>query len=179
MGEIKSTLDLVMEKTRNLTLSDEEKREHKQIEIESHIKGLLQKLQDELIAERQFQDEYQRLKTEFGQSLDEPLTDEIFSRLDPAGDTGILLNILNNCCHIENANVNSMIDDYRKSYQRAAEKRSLQIKELLATKYSISGSAVVPNLEADQEWRQQVQDMRGEFENQLSRLKAKFKDAKP
>ena len=34
MGEIKSTLDLVLEKTKNLTLSSEEKEEQKQKEID-------------------------------------------------------------------------------------------------------------------------------------------------
>jgi len=34
MGEIKSTLDLVMEKTKNLSLSSEERQEQKNKEIE-------------------------------------------------------------------------------------------------------------------------------------------------
>ena len=43
MGEIKSTLDLVMEKTRNLTLSSEEKAEQKYDEIYKQVKGFLLK----------------------------------------------------------------------------------------------------------------------------------------
>jgi hypothetical protein len=46
-------LDLVMERTRNLTLSSEEKQAQKQIEIGSRIKGLLQKLQDGLLTKNQ------------------------------------------------------------------------------------------------------------------------------
>ena len=42
MGEIKSTLDLVMEKTKNLSLSDEERLGQKNKEIASRIRGLLQ-----------------------------------------------------------------------------------------------------------------------------------------
>jgi hypothetical protein len=38
LAEIKSTLDLVMERTRNLTLSSEEKQAQKQIEIGNLIK---------------------------------------------------------------------------------------------------------------------------------------------
>ena len=38
MGEIKSTLDLVMEKTRHLTASDEEKKAQKKAEIEKQSK---------------------------------------------------------------------------------------------------------------------------------------------
>ena len=55
MGEIKSTLDLVMERTRNLTLSDEEKQAHKQMAIASRIKGLLQKMLDGMLTEYEFE----------------------------------------------------------------------------------------------------------------------------
>jgi hypothetical protein len=179
MGEIKSTLDLVMEKTRNLKLSDEEKQAQKQSEVASRIKGLLQKLQDGLIPESQFQVEYKQLKTEFGQSDDSPLIDEIFSRLDPDADTGIFLNILSTCCHFETALINSMIEDYRETYQAAARMRSQQLKEYLAQKHSITGTAVVPNLDADEEWQQQLQDMRKQFEKQLSHLRVGFKGGAP
>ncbi len=46
MGEIKSTLDLVMDKTRHLTLSDEEKQEQKEKEFKKNLKGPTQKFQD-------------------------------------------------------------------------------------------------------------------------------------
>ena len=46
MAEIKSTLDLVMEKTKNLSLSSEERQAQKNQEIESRIRGLLQKFKD-------------------------------------------------------------------------------------------------------------------------------------
>ena len=49
MGEIKSTLDLVMEKTRHLTLSREEKEEQKRVEVNKRLKGLVQKYQDNLL----------------------------------------------------------------------------------------------------------------------------------
>ncbi len=179
MGEIKSTLDLVMEKTRNLKLSDEEKQAQKESEVASRIKGLLQKLQDGLVPESQFQAEYEQLKTEFGQSDDSPLIDEIFSRFDPDTDTGIFLPILNTCCHFETAQISSMIDDYRVAYREAAQKRSLQIKDRLEKKYAITGTAVVSNLDADEEWQQLVQDMRGQFEKQLNHLKAGFKGGAP
>jgi hypothetical protein len=171
MGEIKSTLDLVMEKTRNLKLSDEEKRAQKQSEIASRVKGLLQKLQDGLIPENQFKAEYEHLKNEAGLSDNGPLINEIFSRLDPAEDTHLLLNILNDCCPHETVHIRSMVDDYRVAYHAAAQKRSQQIKDSLEKKYAITGTAVVPNLDADEEWQQQVQEMRRQFEDRLAESK--------
>jgi hypothetical protein len=57
MGEIKSTLDLVMEKTKDLTLSSEEKKAQKQKEIENRIKGLLQKYQDGFLSKSELKTE--------------------------------------------------------------------------------------------------------------------------
>lgn len=176
MGEIKSTLDLVMEKTRNLKLSAEEKQAHKQSEIASRIKGMLQKLQDGILPENQFNSDYERLKTEVGLSDDSPLIDEIFSRLDPAGDAQVFLNVLKECCRCETAPIKSMIDDYRIAHQQAARQRSRQVEKFLAKKYSITGTAVVPNLDADEEWQQQVQDMRRDFKDRLSQAKQMMSD---
>jgi len=53
MAEIKSTLDLVMEKTRHLTLSDEEKQEQKEKEFNKKLKGPAQKIQDQAINKRE------------------------------------------------------------------------------------------------------------------------------
>ena len=57
MAEIKSTLDLVMEKTRHLTLSDEEKQEQKENEFKIKLKGPAQKFQDQTINKRELKKE--------------------------------------------------------------------------------------------------------------------------
>ena len=174
MADIKSTLDLVMEKTRNLTLSDEEKQVQKQKEIESRIKGLLQKLLDGLLTKNQFTKEYERLKKEAGLSDDKLLADEVLSRLDPGQDTQILLEILEECCGLEATSFQVIIDDYHKSFNQAAQERTLQLKEHLSQKYSITGTAVVPNLDADDGWHHQTQDMRRQFEKRVNQASEKL-----
>ena len=62
MGEIKSTLDLVLEKTKNLTLSSEEKESQKQKEVENRIKGMVQKYQDGILSINQLIADYELLK---------------------------------------------------------------------------------------------------------------------
>ena len=49
MGEIKSTLDIIMEKTKGMTMSDEEKRELKKKELSDRLKGLIQKFLDGIL----------------------------------------------------------------------------------------------------------------------------------
>ena len=49
MGEIKSTLDIIMEKTKGLTMTEEEKTAFKSKEMEGKVKGALQKFLDGIL----------------------------------------------------------------------------------------------------------------------------------
>ena len=69
MGEIKSTLDLVLEKTRHLSQTDEEKQVQKQKDIANRLNGLLQQYQDRMLSLTQLQRAYEKLKTEFNLTL--------------------------------------------------------------------------------------------------------------
>ncbi|NQT55992.1 MAG: hypothetical protein HQ551_07155, partial [Desulfobacteraceae bacterium] len=46
MGEIRSTMDIIMEKTKGLTMTEKEKAEFQQRELTGKIKGLIQKFFD-------------------------------------------------------------------------------------------------------------------------------------
>jgi hypothetical protein len=171
MGEIKSTLDLVLEKTRHLTLSSEEKQEQTQKEIEKRIKGLLQKYQDGILPDKQLQIDYEKLKNDSNLSDNNILISEIINRLNPDQDNQSLLEILEECCSTNSATIKAVINDYRDTYHKAVGTRMGRLKENLAQKYFISGSAVVPNLETDEQWRREAQEIRSGYEDQLDRVK--------
>ncbi|MEJ2168930.1 MAG: hypothetical protein P8X90_25725 [Desulfobacterales bacterium] len=174
MGEIKSTLDLVMERTKNLSLSDEEKRAQKQKETESRIKGLLQKYQDGLLNKDQLKIDYESLKKDSDLSDDKAMINEIFSRFDYNQDNQLLLEILEECCRVNPATLKAIINDCRRAHHEAAGQRKAQLKENLAQTHAISGSAVVPNLQADEQWRRTEGEMRLRFEDKLSLEKDKL-----
>jgi hypothetical protein len=172
MGEIKSTLDLVLEKTKNLTLSSEEKEEQKHQEIEKRIKGMLQKYQDGVLLKDQFGIEYMTLKKDFDLSDNTSLANELINRLDPHQNNHHLLEILQEYCKIDSAAIEAIIADYQIAYHQAAAENVERFKEYLASQYRISGSAVVPNLETDEQWRQKAQELLSGFTDRLNRDKA-------
>jgi len=163
MGEIKSTLDLVMEKTKNLSLSDEEKQAQKQKEVESRVRGLLQKYLDGWLDNNQLKIEYESLKKDSGLSDDAVMINEIFSRLDPNVDNRNLLEVIAKCCRLDPAALETLLDDCRRcrrEHDEAADARMAQLKEDLARTHAISGSAVVPNLETDAKWQREETALR-------------------
>jgi hypothetical protein len=167
MGEIKSTLDLVLEKTKHLSQSPEERQAQAQRDIEKRIKGILQKYQDGLNSLEQLQREYDALKAEFSLSDNISLAGEVINRLDPGLDNHALFDVLEHCCHLDYGGLADVVNEYQAGCQTAAQTRMETLKESLAQKHSISGSAVVPNLETDEKWHLKTQELRSIFKEKL------------
>ncbi len=170
MGEIKSTLDLVMEKTKNLNLSNEEKQVQKNKEIESRLRGLVQKYQDEIISLEQFKAEYKVLHEGYRLTgtHHERLLNVLCARIELGKDNQVLLDLLFQFADSNIEGISSVLQDYDTAIQSAGETQSQIAKDNLAGAHSISGSAVVPNLESDPAWRIKVKKIRAEFEAKLN-----------
>jgi len=178
MGEIKSTLDLVLEKTKHLSQSSEEKQAQKQKDIENRLNGLLQKYQDGLLSLGQLQRDYEALKKEFNLPDNAILAGYVINRLDPGLDNRALFEVLEHCCHLDSGGIADIINEYQTGYHTAAHSRMETLKESLAQKYIISGSAVVPNLEADEQWRREAQVLNLAFEQKLNQGKDRLGGSK-
>ncbi len=170
MGEIKSTLDIVLEKTKNLTLSSEDKEEQKQKEIENRVKGMMQKYQDGILSKNQLITDYELLKKDYKMSQNDSLITEITTRIDPERDNQALLEVLRVCCAIDTAAIETLIENFRKAYLAASRDRMERLKKDLAKQHHIAGSAVLPNLDADEHWRHESRKMRAGYEEQLNRV---------
>jgi TRAP-type C4-dicarboxylate transport system substrate-binding protein len=81
-----------------------------------------------------------------------------------------MLEILEECCGLETASFQAAVDEYHQAYKQAVQNRTAQLKEHLAQNHSVAGTAVIPNLDADEQWQQAAQDMRRQFENNLNRV---------
>jgi hypothetical protein len=174
MGEIKSTLDLVMKKTEHLSLSAEERQEQNNIEIKKRIKGLLQKYQDQTLSKDELDTEFAKLKKEFSFSDDTPVVNSILKELDLNKENFKLLALLKKYCGKDAAAIESVLNEYQDEINSAASYRMVQLREDLAKRNSISGSAVVPNLQADDTWLAEAGDIRSKFEQKLEEEKVRI-----
>jgi len=171
MAEIKSTLDLVLERTKHLSQTFEEKQARIQKDIESRLNGMLQKYFDGLFALEQLQQDYQALKTEFKLPDNTTLAGQVVNRLDPGADNRALFDVLEHCCALDSGGFADVIDEYQAGYHAAAQSRMETLKASLAQEYFISGSAVVPNLEKDEKWHLEAQAMTSAVEQKINREK--------
>ena len=178
MGEIKSTLDLVLEKTKNLTLSSEEKKAQRQKEIENRIKGIMQKYQDGILSKNELITDYEILKKDYNISQNDALVIEINRRIEPDRDNQHLLEVLQECCAFDTTAIENIVGNFRKALLSASQNRIQRLKEDLAQQHNIAGSAVLPNLDADEKWRQELRDMRAGYFDQLNRARVRLVDGK-
>jgi hypothetical protein len=88
--EIKSTLELVMEKTSGITLSQKDREEQKNREIKFKVEGLLQKYQNRELRKDHVEEEFNALKKVYGATADGLLLYESIKRINLDEDFNLL-----------------------------------------------------------------------------------------
>lgn len=174
MAEIKSTLDLVMEKTKNLSLSPEERQAQKNQEIESRIRGLLQKFKDQALRADRFKSEYQKLQQIYDLSQNAHLIKAICGQIDLGEDNQDLFELLAEFKAPDVDGLTSILQEFQTALDTAAGQRRKVLKDQLANIHFVSGSAVVPNLENDAEWQKEAGEIRSKYAPLLDAEKAKL-----
>lgn len=170
MGEIRSTLDIIMEKTRGLRLSDEERDAIKRREIEGRVKGLLQKVLDGAVTREEMTRELQAFGDKERQDAKAVLWQGIVERLDPQEEQEGLMALLQDLFELPR----ERLDEARsRARHRLAKARDEQVRVLRARLQArgISGDAVLPNLQADPGWAQTLTAQRAAFRDAVAALR--------
>lgn len=175
MGEIKSTLELVMERTKHMTLSDEEKKAQELKDYQNHCNGLIQKLLDSSLNLEQFERDFEKLKSPPDCDRTDVLSGLILERIDLENDEGALFAVLRLVCLMEIKNLSKVIDDHRETVKAAMQKRTGKIRKKLKKKYAVYGSSIVPNMDLDEEWAGESRKIRSKFENRLDMEKKRLR----
>ena len=168
MGEIRSTMDIIMEKAKGLTMTDEEKEAFRKKETEGKVRGLLQRFLDGFI-------DAERLKDGIGSlgekryAIREALIRECMGRMEPGADNTILLDALENAAGLDIAPIRKIILDYNQDLEQQKMDRKQVLQKNLEG-LGISGSAVIPNIHADQEWIKDLSEMNKGFQEKLKNI---------
>lgn len=174
MGEIKSTLDLVMEKTRHMTMSREEREAQKADEIRKKLNGLIQKYTDEKIRRDQFLKEFEKLESIEIQTNEQLLRKEILDRIELEVESKSLLELLEFACGADIKDLKAVLQEYTSKRDTARDGRIGELKKALYKEIGVSGSAVLPNLETDADLEEKLGSLRDDFRKRLEAEKARM-----
>jgi hypothetical protein len=151
MAEIKSTLDLIMEKTKGLTLSPEEKEKILREEWLKKAKGWIQKFLDDRIDLGKVKDELSnREKPLDWKSI---LKRELITGLDPEKENEKRFQLITEFLEMPREPFLELL----KAFDQKVEGEKVRLTEQSIKRLSaqgISGSAILPNLDRDPAWIQ-------------------------
>ncbi|MBA4393240.1 MAG: hypothetical protein C0407_06780 [Desulfobacca sp.] len=150
MGEIKSTLDLIMERTKNLSMSPEEKEEIKRQEWLKKVRGWVQKFLDDLVDRDKIKGEL--LEKEHPSGWENLLKKELIDGLDPDGDNQKRFELLKEFLEIDPEGFMKILGGYQQRLALEGGKRLTFLKGQLANQ-GVAGTAVIPNLNRDPSWK--------------------------
>ena len=169
MGEIKSTLDLVFEKTRNLTLSDEEKLSLAREKLNKKVQGLCNRYLDNFFPVSRLKDEMEKIASNDRELAYNCLKKFLFARFDLDGDNSLIVSALSEIARWDITSLKNLQKEYNSD--KEGTKKAFAEKSLLALKESgVSGSAVVPNLYNIPEWNEFLKTLVKKYQERLQTI---------
>ncbi|MBW2094013.1 MAG: hypothetical protein JRI80_03920 [Deltaproteobacteria bacterium] len=165
MAEIRSTLDIIMEKTRGLTMTEEEKTVMRDRELEGKTRGLVQKYLDGAIPMATFRKEWDQWGKDQEKALP-ILTRMCIENVEPEEENARLFELLQEVAGVDTGLLNRVLDRSREDLETKRLESRERIRKALAAS-GITGSAIFPNLEADPEWKETVSETRQKLRAEL------------
>lgn len=166
MGEIKSTIDLVLEKTRGLTLSSEDKQKIAQKELEKKIQGLISRYLDQLIPMSRLAQEMEKMAGIEKDLSVRLLKRHLLAHLDFDRDNSRILSALEEVAGVNTASLVALQEEYQSEKEEAKKGITEKSLERLQER-GISGSAVIPNLGKDPNWTQFLEGLHKRYQERL------------
>ncbi len=151
MAEIKSTLELIMEKTKNLTLTEEEKRDFNRKEVRGKVKGFLMKFMDGAMNLDKLKKGIASLEEKDPNVVKEIVIRECLNQIGLQRDNSMPFDVLEQVVSVDITPFQRLLSDFLSELDNAKEVREQELQNQIQEK-GISGSAVLPNLNADPEW---------------------------
>jgi len=177
MAEIKSTLDLVMEKTKGLVQSDEEKKAIRNQEREQRARSLLLKLKEGQIRPDNLVGALEELGEKDIAPLRRILIRLLMESISLGADNSAFLGGLKSLSASSGDDGMKKIEALLQEYDRSVvELAHVYRKKLLEelSRQGISGSAVIPKLDQDSDWAEARKGMDIQFEARLNQAKELF-----
>lgn len=171
MAEIKSTIDLIMERTKNLSLSEEEKAAIRFREAEGKVKGWIQRHRDGQATLRDIRKEYAEERKAF------PGAERIFRAalldgVSPTGDSGAVYELMEKVLKMNADPVRELAGAWREELNGTVRDRLAAGLESLRQR-GVSGPAAIPNPNRDKALLESVRQGTVVFRE---RLRERFSD---
>ena len=173
MAEIKSSIELAMEKTRGLHLSREEKEKLQEEELHSKAHNLVNRFLEVDFHLKEVEKELSKYDPHQREKLEKLMFQYLIEAIQLDRDNDLIFQGIESFQGKSKSIIKKMwelIEGYRKRKQKEYRKTEGDLLTKLE-RQGISGSAVQPKIEGSREWEEAAAKFRPTFEAQLHALK--------
>jgi len=178
MAEIKSALELAMEKSKKYVISDKEREEIKEKEVLQKATGLFHRYKEGHLSLSEMMREIERTDKKMREKVKEVLLLQSVDTLSLEEDAERLFSVFES---IKGRSLNDVKEEfqnlrsiYQNEIEEARQKLSLQLVEALKDE-GIDGDAVEPNVEGSEEWKGRVEEVNRSHREKLKEIKDALK----
>ena len=168
MAKIKSTLDLVMERTKNLSMTQEDREALQKKELTDKAKGWVRMLADRKITVYEFKNE-SASDLSRNSELKEIIRKELLGSIDPDFDNSLLVQALGEVVGFDVTLLDQPIKEYRAHYEHDLHEYQDLIRFELKAR-EISGAAVVPNTKHDESFQANAKRLKDQCRQKIQAL---------
>ncbi len=178
MAEIKSAIEIAMERTKSFRLSSEEKERLKEEELQSKAHGLASRFMEVDLHFHEVKKELDKYSPAQRSQVERVMLEDFVDRLDLDRDNALAfqgIEILGPGKNELLMKLRELIKEYsaqREQEQRKMEKALLMKLETLG----IAGTAVLPKVEGSQEWVHALKSFRAPYERKLKDAKEELRN---
>ena len=178
MAEIKSALELAMEKSKKYVISDEERDRIREKEILQKAMGLFHRYKEGHLSQSEMMREIEKMDKKMRERVKEVLLLQSVDTLSLEEDAERLFSVFES---IKGRSLNDVKEEfqnlrsiYQNEIEEARQKLSLQLVEALKDE-GIDGDAVEPNMEGSEDWKGRVEEVNRSHREKLNEIKDALK----
>jgi len=178
MGEIKSTLELAMERTKHFAISEKEKEEIKQKEFLQKATSLFHRYRDGHLSLNEVLKEIERMERRTATTVKEYLLSHWIDALSLDDDDERILKGVETLKERSIAEVKQrfhhLLSQYQREREKVKEKMGVQLIKALK-KDGIYGNAVEPKLEGSELWKKETEKLGYSYGLKLEEIKEQLR----
>jgi hypothetical protein len=178
MGEIKSTLELAMERTKKFAISEKEKEEMKQKEILQKATSLFHRYREGHVPLNEILKEIGRMEKKTANTVKESLLSQWIDALSLDDDDERIFkgieSLKGRSIDRVKQKFHSLLSQYQEEKERVKEKVRVQLAETLR-KDGIYGSTVEPKIEGGELWKKEIEKLSHSYRVKLEEIKEQLR----
>jgi ElaB/YqjD/DUF883 family membrane-anchored ribosome-binding protein len=178
MGEIKSTLELAMEKTKKFAISEKEKEEIKQKEVFQKATTLFHRYREGHLPLSDILKEIDKMEQRTATTVKELLLSQWIDALSLDDDAERILKGIESLKQQSMDEVKQkfhhLFSQYQSEKEKIKEKVRVQLTEALK-KDDIYGSAVEPKAEGSELWKKEIEKLDHSYKTKLEEIKEQLR----